>query len=278
MNTALPKTTKLKAKRAFLNKGTCSQTFFYLLNREFGVSKSLEERAMDPLAGGIVQQGYQCGMLWGAAMAVGTEAYRRHKDVATASAVAIKATQHVMKSFHKQTNCIDCEDFTKANFQSKWGLTKYLVSGKFISCFKLAEKWAPNAIKSAYEGLDLKKDWTKTPLNCATEVIKKMGGSDEEAVMVAGFAGGLGFSGSGCGALSAVIWKTILELIKKDAWKPGISDSTSEALIERFYKLTEYKMTCAEICGKQFRSIDDHSEYIGNGGCKHIINGFADIK
>ena len=42
-------------------------------------------------------------------------------------------------------------------------------------------------------------------MSCASEVVKKMGTSNEEIVMVAGFAGGLGLSGSACGVLSAVI-------------------------------------------------------------------------
>ena len=49
-----------------------------------------------------------------------------------------------------------------------------------------------------------------------------MGGSEEEIAMVAGFAGGLGLSGNGCGALSAAIWKTILELVRKENWRAGL--------------------------------------------------------
>ena len=64
---------KNDAKRVFLKKGTCSQTFCFLLNREFGHLKENEERAADPLAGGIMQRGQQCGMLWGATLAVGAE-------------------------------------------------------------------------------------------------------------------------------------------------------------------------------------------------------------
>jgi hypothetical protein len=36
----------------------------------------LEEKATIPLAGGIVNQGYQCGMIWGATLAAGAQAYR----------------------------------------------------------------------------------------------------------------------------------------------------------------------------------------------------------
>jgi len=57
------KAIKNDTKKLFLKKGTCSQTFFHILNREFGHIKETEERATDPLAGGIMQLGYQCGML-----------------------------------------------------------------------------------------------------------------------------------------------------------------------------------------------------------------------
>jgi len=63
MNLIKSKKIKLRTKRVFLKQGTCSRTFFYILNREFGYSLENEERAIDPMAGGILQQGYQCGML-----------------------------------------------------------------------------------------------------------------------------------------------------------------------------------------------------------------------
>jgi len=278
MNLIKDKRTKLRAKKIFLTKGACSNTFFYILNREFGHVKEMEERAIDPLAGGILQHGYQCGMLWGASMAVGAEAYRRHKDnIGKAIAVAIKSTQHVMQSFENQTKCIECEDFTKTDFKNKWSFAKYVLTGKFFSCFKLAEKWAPDAIKAALEGLALEPEYTQTPISCASEVIKKMGNSEEEMVMVAGFAGGLGLRGNGCGALAAAIWKTILELVKKGNWKSTLSDPDSEKIINRFFEVTDYKMKCTEICGKQFYSIDEHSEFIKNGGCEKIINILAQV-
>ncbi|MFC2104867.1 C-GCAxxG-C-C family (seleno)protein, partial [Bacteroidota bacterium] len=224
MNMIKTKKVKLRAKRVFLTKGACSNTFFYILNREFGHPKENEERALDPLAG-IVQQGYQCGMLWGASMAVGAESFRRHNDMGVAIAVAIRATQHLMKSFVNRTKCIDCEDFTKTDFKNKKSFAKYMLTGKFLSCFKLAEKWAPEAIKAAHEGLSIELAKTdQHAISCASEVLKKMGGSEEEIIMVAGFAGGLGLSSSGCGALGATIWKTILELVRKGEWKSTLSD------------------------------------------------------
>lgn len=276
MNLIKTKKAKLNAKRVFLTKGTCSYTFFYILNREFGHPKEKEERALDPLAGGILQQGYQCGMLWGASMAVGAESFRRHNEMAKAVAVAIKATQHLMESFKNRTKCIECEDFTKTNFKNKWSFAKYMFTGKFLSCYKLAEKWAPEAIKAAHEGLSLEQnESTQKAISCASEVVKKMGGSEEEIAMVAGFAGGLGLSGSGCGALGAAIWKTILELVRTENWKSSLSDPDSERIIKKFYEATDYKMECYEICGKRFNTIDEHTEFIKNGGCKKLINVLA---
>ncbi|MFK5857072.1 MAG: C-GCAxxG-C-C family (seleno)protein [Bacteroidota bacterium] len=270
--------TKLNARRVFLTKGTCSFTFFYVLNREFGHPKEMEERALDPLAGGILQHGYQCGMLWGASMAIGAESYRRHKDISTATAVAIRATQHIMKSFENRTKVIECEDFTKTNFKNKLSFAKYMFTGKFLSCYKLADKWAPEAVTAAHEGLELQSQEQKLPtLSCASEVVRKMGGSDEEIVMVAGFAGGLGLRGSGCGALSATIWKTIFELVKKGKWKSGMTDPTTEKIINRFLEATDFEMECSKICDKRFATIDEHTEFVKNGGCSKLIDILAEM-
>jgi hypothetical protein len=90
---------KRDTKRLFLKIGACSSTFFYILNREFGYPMETEVRAADPLAGGIMQQGYQCGMLWGSALAVGAESFRRHDDRGQAIGIAITATQHLIKKW-----------------------------------------------------------------------------------------------------------------------------------------------------------------------------------
>lgn len=277
MNSIKNKKAKLNAKRIFLTKGSCAHTFFFILNREFGHSKPNEEKAIDPLAGGILQAGYQCGMLWGASMALGAEAYRRNnKDFSKATAVAIRATQHIMESFKNRTRCIDCEDFTKTDFKNKWSLAKYFFSGKFYSCFKLAEKWAPEAIEAAHEGLSL-SDYKKSELtiSCASETLKKMGASEEEIVMVAGFAGGMGLSGDGCGALAAAIWKTILELVKADKWKSTLQDPDSNKVLNRFFEASNYKIECHEICGKRFNSMEEHTDFINSGGCENLIEVLA---
>lgn len=267
------KKAKLRTKRVFLEQGTCSRTLFFILNRQFGNPKVNEERAADPLAGGIMQRGYQCGMLWGSTLAVGAESFRRNNNQDQAIATAIIATQYVVESFFKRTKSLNCQEITSCNFLSKWGLAKFIFSGKMYSCFKLAEKWVPEAIQSATEGLSHEQtNLPKMPISCASEVAKKMGASDEEIVMVAGFAGGIGISGNGCGALGASIWLSILELVRKDNWKYSLSDPVTEGIIEKFNKITNYEMECHEITGKRFLTIEDHAEFIKNGGCAKLIN------
>lgn len=215
-------------------------------------------------------------MLWGSALAMGTESFRRRNDQGEAIALALYASKQMVESFLIRSDTTECEEITGTDFNKKWEMAKYMLTGKPIGCFNLAANWAPEAIKTARKALDMNS--TKLPkqaISCASEVIKKMGGTDEEAVMVAGFAGGLGLSGSGCGALGAAIWKTTLELIKIGEWKYTTSNPTFDKIVEKFYEASDYKMECGEICGKTFNSIEEHTEYIKNGGCKKIIETVA---
>lgn len=267
------KTNKRDTKRVFLKKGACSHTFFYILNREFGHLKEDAERASDPLAGGLAQEGYQCGMLWGSALGVGAESFRRHEDIGQAIAQAITATQFILESFINRAKSANCSIITNCDFNSKYGLAKYLISGKPIRCFKLADKWVPEAIQSSKIGLSNQlSDLPQIPISCASEVVRIMGGSNEEIVMVAGFAGGLGLSGNACGALSAAIWMKTLLRVKKHNYKYALTDPDLEKIKEIFFEETDYKMECWKICGQRFKTINEHTEFIKNGGCNRLIN------
>nr|NQU91274.1 hypothetical protein [Bacteroidota bacterium] len=79
-------------------------------------------------------------------------------------------------------------------------------------------------------------------------------------------------SGNGCGALAATIWMTILELLRTESWKPALSDPVTEKILKTFYEVTDYEMECHKISGKRFMTIDEHTEFIKNGGCDKLIN------
>jgi hypothetical protein len=268
---------KLKGtKRLFLKKGSCSRTLGYILNREFGNLSDNHERALDPLAGGIIQNGYQCGMLWGASMAVGSEAYKRFQNKDIATAVAIKATQHLMKSLESQAGSVDCADISETNWKSSTSVIKHLVTGKIFHCFKVLEKWAPEAIQAAYEGLDAdEKKLPRRCLSCASEVAKRMGATEEEQVMIAGWAGGMGMSGDACGALGAAIWMKTLAKCKQQPGKSFFNNPDAKELVEKLYQETDYEIECSSITNKKFESLDDHTEFVEKGGCENIIQLLA---
>jgi len=79
-----------------------------VVDRSFDHPLKVEERASMPLAGGINQLGYQCGMLWGAALAAGAQAYRLFGSGPQAETAAIIAAQRLVESFRAQNKHIDC--------------------------------------------------------------------------------------------------------------------------------------------------------------------------
>ena len=106
-----------------------------------------------------------------------------------------------------------------------------------------------------------------------------MGASDEEAVMVAGFSGGIGLSGNACGALSAVIWYKMLDWHKNHPGKTPAYFNNQEAkkILRAFYVETDSEMICNKICGQRFKTIDEHSHYLRTGGCEKLIDALAKL-
>ncbi len=273
------------AKAVFRKCGTCSQTFAHLMNREYGHPKKEEELALDPLAGGIMNQGHQCGMLWGAALAVGAEAFRRHDDRDEAIAIAVTATQHIIESFVNRTNTVNCKEIIGYDLSTVFGLVKFMLKtmAKGMNnsqCFNLAEDWAPEAIQAGKEGLSEEQiHLIQTPKSCASEVVQRMGATDEEMTMVAGFAGGLGLSGNACGALSAAIWLKTLRWCREHPGKrpPMFNNPVAKKMVKAFREETNSEMLCHKITGKHFTSINDHAEYIHGQGCAKLMDVLAQI-
>ena len=261
------------AKKLFMKLGACSSTLFYILNREFGHPRELEVRAAEPLAGGIMQNGYQCGMLWGAVMAVGAEAYRRFDDRGQAIAIALTASQDIMESFKNRTGYIDCIDVTETDWHNKLSIAKFMLTGKFLSCFKLVEKWAPEAILAANEALSGgQADFLDQPISCASEAAQRMGASEEQVVTVAGLAGGMGLSGNACGALGAAIWMKTIKWYSENPKKSSLSNPYAKKTFEAFQQAADFEFQCHTICGRRFESLTDHTEFIKNGGCEQLID------
>lgn len=238
----------------------------------------LEEEGAAPLAGGIAQHGYQCGMLWGAALAAGAEAYQRFGPGPQAETGAIMAAQRLVESFRIHNSSIDCLELTGVDWQnlSMQVMLKYFITGRVARCFGMAGRYAPAAFDEINTALSEEHiEAPSPPVSCTAMLARKMGVSEMYAVMAAGFAGGIGLCGGGCGALGAAIWIIGMNSRKEGASKMDFENPRAKAAIDRFLKCTDYEFECSEIVGRRFESVGDHAEYISNGGCSKIIEVLA---
>jgi len=238
----------------------------------------LEEHAAMPLMGGVMNHGYQCGMVWGAALAAGAQAYRLHGPGPQAETEAIIAAQRIVESFHARYNNINCLEITDMNMQGNIQITKLLkffIKGGPIGCFRMAVKYAPEAFSEINTALSEKHiEAPSPPVSCSAMLAQKMGVSDMHAVMAAGLAGGIGLCGGACGALGAAIWIIGMNSSKEGASNKVINSKASDT-IDRFIRSTDFKFECSEIVGRRFENIGDHAGYLRDGGCSEIIEVLA---
>ena len=250
-----------------------------VVDASFDNPLKLEEKATMILAGGVANQGYQCGMLWGAALAAGAQAYQLLGSGSKAETAAIIASQALVDSFRARTkNEINCLEITEMNFQGKnpvLPILKFLAKGGPVACFHMAARYAPearNAIDTALSETTFEA--LSPPVSCTALLAEKMGVSEKHVVMAAGLAGGIGFSGGACGALGAAIWIIGMNHTEDEVGL-NVTDSWAGEVIERFLESTDYEFECAKIVGCKFENVNDHANYLCNGGCSKIIEALA---
>ena len=239
---------------------------------------ALEEHATLPLAGGVEQMGFQCGQVWGAALAAGARAYQLFGPGPEAEAAAIIAAQRLADSFctrYKSINCLDVIDLDWKNAQAKQVL-KFLLRGGPVRCFSSTAGYARAAfseINATFAGNQLAAP--AAPVSCAALLAQKMGASDLHAVMAAGLAGGIGLSGGACGALGAAIWLVELKRVEDGTGKVEFNSPEATEAIDRFLQSSDGEFECAIIAGRKFENVTDHAAYLRAGGCARIIETLA---
>jgi len=262
----------------FLKVGTCSETLCKVLDRAFDHPLELEERAALPLAGGIMQQGYQCGAIWGAALAAGAQAYRLLGAGPQAEAQAIVAAQRIVDSFRARNHNTDCRALTDTDWRNSKQALRYFFKGGAIRCFSMVAQYAPIAFREINIALAEKPVAVFSfPVSCAAMLAHKMGVSDMHAVMAAGLAGGIGLSGGACGALGAAIWIIGMKSSPERVGKIDFKNPRAIEAIDRFVICTGSKFECSEIVGRRFESVGDHADYLRAGGCAEIIEVLAGV-
>lgn len=252
-----------------------------VVDNSFGSPLNLEEKASMVLAGGLANQGYQCGLLWGAALAAGAQVYRLMGQGPQAEVGAMIASQRIVESFRARTNneinCLEIMEMSNHETNQTLQILKFLRKGGPIGCLRMAAGYAPeafSAINSAFSEKHIEAP--SPPVSCTARLAQKMGASDLHTVMAAGLAGGIGLSGGACGALGAAIW-----IASMNCSDPPVgfnfTESWASEIIEKFLEISDYDFECSKIAGCKFENISDHAKYLGNGGCSHIIEGLAAI-
>jgi hypothetical protein len=253
-----------------------------VVDDSFGHSLKLEEHATMLLAGGLMQNGYQCGMLWGAALAAGARAYQLLGPGPNAETEAVITSQKLVESFRARNKEINCAEITEMNWKASsqrqmvTQVLKFFIKGGPIGCFSMAAGYAPlafNDIKATISEKPLEAP--SHPVSCAAMLARKMGASDMHTVMAAGFAGGIGLSGGACGALGAAIWIIEMNSAVEGVKNIGFDSPKALAVIDRFLESADFEFECSEIVGRKFENAADHARYLCNGGCSKIIKALA---
>ncbi|MCX6830201.1 MAG: C-GCAxxG-C-C family protein [candidate division Zixibacteria bacterium] len=263
----------------FIKRGTCSETSFCVLNRAFDNPLKEEEQAAMPFAGGIMQHGYQCGLIWGATLAAGAQAYHLLGAGPHAETKAIIAAIRLVESFRvlnkNNVNCLEITELDKSSSTMQM-ITYFLIKGGTIGCFRRAAKYAHAAFSEINAALsDEEIETPPAPVSCSAVLAQKMGASPMHATMAAGLAGGIGLSGGACGALGAAIWISGVNSLKKQGGKINFKDRRAAGLIDRFLRCTDYEFECSKIVGRRFKNVGDHAGYLCGGGCSKIIEVLA---
>jgi len=266
----------IKTVGTFIKTGTCSEALCNVLDRAFGHPLKIEEHASMPLAGGIMQHGYQCGLIWGATLAAGAQAYRLFGPGPQAETGAVIAAQRLVESFCARNSSINCLELTDTQWQKPKQMLKYFIKGGTIRCFSMATKFAPAAfgvINTAFFEKHIPAP--SPPVSCSAMLARKMGVSEMHQVMAAGFAGGIGMSGGACGALGAAIWIIGMNSSRHGTGKMVFKSPGAMDAVDRFMKCTGFEFECSKITGQKFKNIGDHAGYLGDGGCSKIIEVLA---
>jgi hypothetical protein len=225
-----------------------------------------------------MQHGYQCGMIWGATLAAGAQAFRLFGPGPQSETRAIIAAQRLVESFRGLNKGMNCMDITHINKSSSvmQMIMFFLVKGGPIGCLRRAAGYAPKAFAEIDTALSEKNiEIPAPPVSCAAVLAQKIGLSDMHKVMVAGFAGGIGLCGGACGALGAAIWINGIKSGGDGYGKVGFKDPRAQNAIDRFLKCTGFRFECSEIVGRKFASVDDHAGYLREGGCAEILEVLA---
>jgi hypothetical protein len=248
-----------------------------VVDDSYGFDLKPEEHATSPLAGGLAQLGYQCGQVWGAALAAGARAVELFGAGPAGQAAALHVSAQLIQQFRGRYSHVNCSELIGMEFKSvdARSLAKFVVRGGPVRCFSMTAGFAK--VTRAEIDAALAEEMPPAPalpVSCSSLLAQKRGASERHATLLAGFAGGVGLSGEGCGALGAALWLAALDEVTATG-KVDLADPRHMSVVERFLTAIDGDFECASIVGRQFAGVSDHAAYVASGGCARIIDALA---
>jgi hypothetical protein len=268
----------------------CSEVLFTLLNRGANIELQAEEQAAHALCGGVLSQGHACGQLWGAALATAVRAQKSFLAPATSGAATLYVTCRLADEFQPVAGSLDCREIIERSLTTRWAKIKYVFSGKPQVCRAIAVKWAPSAdeLIDKFLGEFDSRTLATAPANCAMRTMCALG-FEKDAVLAAGFAGGVGLKGNVCGALAAGCLALGLRFyrrrhgprdsaLKAILQEAGIGETSTKAATRLFDAfIGRYgTLLCSKLTRRKFNSVDDHSKFVAEGGCCDLITSISE--
>lgn len=241
-----------------------------------------------------MSQGYQCGMLWGAALAAGAHAHRLLGPGTQTEMAGLQASQALVQAFILDSKHLNCLEITELNLKAlteenptskRQQLavgTKFLLKGGPIVCFRMAARYARAAFAevnrmSAETPPAAPPGPTACAASCAAQLARQMGASAMQVSMAAGLGGGIGLSGGACGALGAAIWMLGVKYLQAGASSIGFAPPRADETLQKFLEASGYEFECEKIVGRTFASPADHAAYVQAGGCAEIIAALSRV-
>jgi hypothetical protein len=274
--------TSWRATKAFLSAG-CSGGALQQLGLAYGLPLEDEVRGVSPLMGGIKMHGYQCGALWGAALAAGARAHALLGAGPDAEAAALATSQGLVTRFRERFDSIDCDDLNDTTMRGMTPagiLSHFFLRGGSVRCLRLCTAWAAIALEGIQQGLETPAPGPSAPVSCAAELARRAGASPQHITMAAGLAGGIGLSGDACGALGAAVWLLAMRVREErgitDVWDDEVFEDRFGALMTAYLEATQGGFECAEVVERRFEGVDDHAAWLAQGGCAAVIAALAE--
>lgn len=278
------------AKYWWLRCVGCAEASVTTQMRGLQLEEPAYEQALHSLSGGFMHLGHVCGLLTGAVVAAGFVARARFDDDDTRAGATLYAAIQLARAYPELSGSVNCREITEVPLTTLVQRLRYLQAGKARLCGHLHLKWAPQAHELIDRALTefgarrLPREHTNCAVRTLEKLVSSTGMNQEDSVLLAGLAGGVGLLGNVCGALAAGVYAMSVSHYLEQPGKRRDSRmrGSLEELAGTRYRgaatrlRTEFvdrygSELCVQIAQRGFQVAEGHSAFIQQGGCHEVI-------